>query len=315
MTEVYEGEWHRTFDAAGIRQEHFNGRMLLWLNLQLGRTYTSLPEAMQAYAVSQGATNWSSLSLTGGGRGFNPAHLFPPGTLGAWHDFADITSLAQASDGSTPVTAAGDLIGYAADKSGNGNHATQATSTARMTYRDSAGVRYAESLDGTNWLNGVANPKWLHDGTGGYLAVACQAGIIADPNVLFYIAGTRGHSIVNGFTMGFDDRASSSNNNASYMAIATKFGVRAQDAITPNTPHLLEATIVSGANGAKFYVDGVLVSQATLSTPSALDCTYPLNIGAGGNNDLPMTGYIHALITMNRVPTDAERAAVLAYYQ
>lgn len=73
--EAYEGQWHRTFDAAGIRQEHFNGRMLLWLNLQLGKTYTNLPEAQQAYATAQGAYNWSSLAIPAGG---GAAPLTPP---------------------------------------------------------------------------------------------------------------------------------------------------------------------------------------------------------------------------------------------
>lgn len=61
MAETWEGEWHRVFDAAGIRQEQFNGRLLLWLNGVQGRTFTSLVEAQQAYATGQGAYNWSSL--------------------------------------------------------------------------------------------------------------------------------------------------------------------------------------------------------------------------------------------------------------
>lgn len=59
--ETYEGDWHRLFDQAGIRQEQFNGRMLLWINLMMGRTYINLPEAMQAFAESRGAANFSSL--------------------------------------------------------------------------------------------------------------------------------------------------------------------------------------------------------------------------------------------------------------
>lgn len=82
MTEFYEGEWHRAFDAAGIRAEHFNGRLLLWINAQLSSAYTNLPEAMQAYAESEGAYNWSSLGLTG------PPEPAPPGDGGVV-DFSD----------------------------------------------------------------------------------------------------------------------------------------------------------------------------------------------------------------------------------
>lgn len=55
--------------------------------------------------------------------------------LKLWLDAADISTLAQNSDGSTPVTADNDPIGYWADKSGNGNHATQATTSAKPTYK------------------------------------------------------------------------------------------------------------------------------------------------------------------------------------
>ncbi len=47
----------------------FNEAMLIWINSRMGVTYTNLPEAMQAYAESAGAYNWSSLgSLSTGGK-------------------------------------------------------------------------------------------------------------------------------------------------------------------------------------------------------------------------------------------------------
>lgn len=58
---MHEGDWHQTFDAAGIRKESFNGRMLLWLEIEMGRDFGSLAEAQQAYATSKGAFNWSAL--------------------------------------------------------------------------------------------------------------------------------------------------------------------------------------------------------------------------------------------------------------
>jgi hypothetical protein len=47
----------------------------------------------------------------------------------------DIDTLFQVSDGTTPVTVATNPIGYFGDKSGNDNHATQATAAARPTYQ------------------------------------------------------------------------------------------------------------------------------------------------------------------------------------
>jgi hypothetical protein len=66
---------------------------------------------------------------------FDPASLFAGGTEGAWFDPSDIDTLFQLSGGTTPVTVATNPIGYFGDKSGNGNHATQATAAARPTYQ------------------------------------------------------------------------------------------------------------------------------------------------------------------------------------
>lgn len=70
--ETYEGDWHRLFTLSGIttgntdatgvfRPATFDERFLLWINFRLSRTFTNLPEAMQAFAAAAGAFNWSSL--------------------------------------------------------------------------------------------------------------------------------------------------------------------------------------------------------------------------------------------------------------
>jgi hypothetical protein len=57
----YEGDWHALFDLAGIPDGDFNGRLLAWCNAQLAASYTNTNDAMQAFAASKGAANWSSL--------------------------------------------------------------------------------------------------------------------------------------------------------------------------------------------------------------------------------------------------------------
>jgi hypothetical protein len=57
----YEGDWHALFDLVGIPVGDFNGRLLAWLNAQLAASYTNVNDAMQAFAASKGAVNWSSL--------------------------------------------------------------------------------------------------------------------------------------------------------------------------------------------------------------------------------------------------------------
>lgn len=67
----YNGDWHALFDAAGIAVGDFSGRMLGWINGQLSSAYTNVNEAMAAFAINQGASDWSSLGTftIGGGSG------------------------------------------------------------------------------------------------------------------------------------------------------------------------------------------------------------------------------------------------------
>lgn len=69
----YNGDWRALFDQAGITPGPFNGRMLAWVNAQLAAAYTDLTSALDAFAISQGAPNWSSLgSFTIGGSVYAP---------------------------------------------------------------------------------------------------------------------------------------------------------------------------------------------------------------------------------------------------
>ncbi len=60
--------------------------------------------------------------------------LFGSGEQGAWYDPSDLSTLFQDSAGTTPVTAVEQPVGLMLDKSGRGNHASQATSTKRPIY-------------------------------------------------------------------------------------------------------------------------------------------------------------------------------------
>ena len=59
------------------------------------------------------------------------ALLFGSGEPGAWYDPSDMSTLFQDSAGTVPVTAVEQPVGRMLDKSGRGNHATQATTTKR----------------------------------------------------------------------------------------------------------------------------------------------------------------------------------------
>lgn len=65
----YNSDWSALFDDAGIAAGPWNGRLLAWINNTLGTSYAGLPAAQQAFAVSRGYANWSSMGdfLAGSG--------------------------------------------------------------------------------------------------------------------------------------------------------------------------------------------------------------------------------------------------------
>ena len=84
------------------------------------------------------------------------AALFQTGTPGvyhegAWYDPSDSSTVWQDAAGTTPA-GVGDPVGRIDDKSGNGNHATQSTLTARPTLSARVNlITYSEQLNSNDW--------------------------------------------------------------------------------------------------------------------------------------------------------------------
>ena len=98
--------------------------------------------------------------------GFTPRSLFTSGEQGVWYDPSDFSTMFQDAAGTIPVTAVEQPVGLMKDKSGRGNHATQATTTSRPVL--SARVNLltkTEQFDDAAWVKsritlqtGVSDP-------------------------------------------------------------------------------------------------------------------------------------------------------------
>lgn len=73
-----------------------------------------------------------TIMKSGAAAAFSPTDI--AGLVG-WWDFSDISTLYQDSGKTTAVSADGDPIGAAVDKSGTGNDITQGTTAAKPTYK------------------------------------------------------------------------------------------------------------------------------------------------------------------------------------
>ena len=76
-----------------------------------------------------------------------PASLFAAGEKGAWYDVSDLSSMFQDAAG-TVAAAVNAPVGRLSDKSGRGNHAVQASASARPMLRVDGGGRHYLEFDG-----------------------------------------------------------------------------------------------------------------------------------------------------------------------
>jgi len=112
------------------------------LSIDLGIGLTSI-------AVG-GSDRWPGNSVTG--------IFFSAGEQGGWYDPSDLSTLFQDAAGTVPVTTAGQTVKRINDKSGNGNHMSNAS--ASWTYQvDAAGKPYVQT-DGSNRLQVAASIAW-----------------------------------------------------------------------------------------------------------------------------------------------------------
>lgn len=85
------------------------------------------------------------------------AALFAAGEQGSWFDPSDMSTLFQDAAGTIPVTALEQPVGRMLDKSGRGNHATQATAGARPVLSARVNLlTYSEQFDNVAWLKDAA---------------------------------------------------------------------------------------------------------------------------------------------------------------
>lgn len=74
---------------------------------------------------------------------FDPASLFAAAQAGGWFDPSDLSTLWQDTAATIPVTSPGQPVARIDDKSGNGNHMTQAAAASMPSYQlDSQGNSY-----------------------------------------------------------------------------------------------------------------------------------------------------------------------------
>lgn len=104
----------------------------------------------------RGAFAQAALMVPAAAAAFDPAALFAGGEEGGWYDPSDLSTLWQDSAGTTP-SAVDSPVGKLDDKSGNGNHLTQATASACPILRSDGSLFWLEfdGVDDYLWCVGA----------------------------------------------------------------------------------------------------------------------------------------------------------------
>lgn len=245
----------------------------------------------------------------GSGGGFNPLTLFAAGEQGGWWDPSDLTTMFQDSAGTTPVTAANQPVGLIRDKSGKGNHRTQATAASRPTLQ----------VDSTGFY-------LLYDGVDDFMATAAAvdfsavnkvtvfAGVYkaSDTSAGIVVELTTDYNVNNG---AFGILAPNGNGNASYaffsrgttlvgMGTSLTYAAPIGNVIT-GIGDISTPTCAIRASGTAFTLAG---SQGTGNYANA-----SIYFGRRAGTSLPFSGRDYGSIILGRAATVGEIAQAERY--
>ena len=249
------------------------------------------------------------------GRLWSPALL----RTALWLDAADLSTIRT-----------GTGVSELQDKSGNGRHFTQGTVGAQPTLTPSGlnGLNVL-SYNGSQWLTSVntaATWNFLHNTNGQSVFAVWKAGNVSDPNAIYGLMGSNAAGSANtGFYLLYDDRVSSSRNDVALSQVSR--GAVGQAAVNnatasgihpANTPvlisHISDPNNGTAANRSFLRINRTLTqANVDLNAPVATDASFALQIGACGNNIVPMIGYIAEIVVLASVASTTVRQQIEGY--
>jgi hypothetical protein len=194
-------------------------------------------------------------------------------------------------------------VGKILDKSGRGNHATQATSASRPILRQDANGKYYLFFDG------------IDDS----LATASIDFTSTDKMTVF--AGVRKLSDATAYAMVAELSAISSSNNGAFGITApgnsgnygfSTRGTLSSDLFTTAGSYPAPVTSVMSARGAiatdtnKIRINGVEVKSGAADQGTGNYGNYPLYIGRRAGTSLPFNGHLYSLIVRGAQSSDSQ---------
>lgn len=241
------------------------------------------------------------------------ANLFRAGEQGVWYDPSDLSTLFQDSAGTTPVTGVGQPVGKILDKSGRGNHATQATATSRPVLQQDSGGRYYLSFDGTDYFLVTASINF--SATDAMTAIAgvrkLSDAAIGEVLDLSYTSSggsfflRNGTASVGGATWSSGSRGSS----AAATALVATTGASYASPISS----VLACNLKISTDTNELRVNGASAATASGDQGTGNFGNLPLYIGRRGNGTLPLNGRTYQIIVRGAATDTATLQRIESY--
>lgn len=246
--------------------------------------------------------------------GFSPGGLFTGGSVGAWYDPSDISTLFQDSAGTIPVTADGDPVGKILDKSGNGKHLIQGTSASRPVYKidGSTGKPYLWTNDSDAWmsvggfdLSGTENAtifSGLMKDSSAAFAVFCELSANSGANTgAFTLTAPISVATNLGFT-----------SKGTVAQAATRSGV--SDNISCNVV-CIGNTGFSSPSNAEIRVNNLATVSVVADQGASKYGNHTFYLFRRGGTTAQFAGRMYQLIVIGKAASEAEIAETRAYIQ
>jgi hypothetical protein len=252
--------------------------------------------------------------------------------LQLWLDAADSGSLFNATSGGSEVAADGGVARWQ-DKSGNARHATRATINASLPVRKASVqggrdvLRFTESGPSSSRMQIQSSTSlfnFLHNGSGTVFVVSSTSVANSDFIQVMIDNSAAGGGI--GYILSYEDRSSSSRNDAMFGISFGAGGAVVQSVVTANNvvppgsfkviTNTIDTQNASASQRVKFHFNGQLDSNVNPDTGTASnsDAFQNLTIGSVSNNEFAaFSGDIAEIIIYNTALSDTDRSAVESY--
>ena len=263
-------------------------------------------------------------------RPFSPASLFSSGEQGVWYDPSDFSTLFQDAAGTIPVTAVEQPVGKMLDKSGRGNHATQATVTKRPILKIDGNGKYYLLFDGVDDAMQTGNIDFTSTDK-----MTVWAGVrkLSDAarGVLFELGNAANTAAK---TIALDSPSVNTFAGASAPFANFHLVVKGASIIGPesyanycttNTFPAPVSDVISGTTDLTIKSNFAVTLRINASTPARAVSEYLANalsgkyensvlyIGSRGGTSLPFNGHLYSLIVRGAKSSEAQILSAEAY--